>query len=67
MSHGVSQCDQILRHMKRGWITPIQALEQYGCFRLAARVSDLRHRGHNIQTEMVEKDDKRFARYRLVR
>ena len=63
----MSQSMQILSHLKRKPITPIEALERYGCFRLAARLSDLRYQGHLIETEMVERDDKRFARYRLVR
>ena len=63
----MSQTTQILSHLKRKPITPQDALRHYGCMRLAARISDLRLRGHNIQTEMVAKDEKRFARYRLVR
>lgn len=63
----MSQETQILSHMKRhGSIDPITALDRYNCFRLAARVSDLRCRGHKIATEMVENGNKRFARYRLV-
>ena len=63
----MSQEKAILSHLKRGPITPLDALERYGCFRLAARINDLRGRGHRIETEMVERDDKRYARYRLVK
>jgi hypothetical protein len=41
------------------------ALDKYGCLRLAARINDLRERGHRIDTEIVKVGDKRFARYRL--
>lgn len=38
-----SQKELIRRHLvKHGAITPIEALSLYGCFRLAARVGELR-------------------------
>ena len=44
-----SQCDLILNYLQRGnGLTPIDALERFGCFRLAARVNDLRKRGYLI-------------------
>ena len=65
-SKEMSQSLQILSHMKRyGSITPLTALDKYGCMRLAARVNDLRYSGHLITTEMVKAGTKRFARYRL--
>lgn len=61
-----SQCDDILRHLRSGRsITPLEALEKYGCFRLGGRIYDLKRQGHNIVTEMVTKNGKRFASYRL--
>ena len=64
----MSQSDDILRHMKRhGPITPMDALQQYGCFRLAARIADLRGRGYPIVVETVRAGGKRFARYRMPR
>lgn len=47
-------------------ITPLQALDKFGCLRLGARIMDLRNEGYNIVTKMVEKNGKRFARYKLV-
>lgn len=47
-------------------ITPIDALVNFGCFRLSARIADLRDEGMNIHTEMVEDNGKRFAQYSLV-
>ena len=36
-----SQNERILAHLKKGKkITPLDALEKFGCFRLAARISD---------------------------
>lgn len=62
----MTQEQQILNHLKTEPITPIEALEQYGCFRLAARIADLRRDGYEIHTEMVERGDKRWARYHLL-
>ena len=62
----MSQASRILSHLKRRPITPLQALDLYGCMRLAARVADLRERGHKIITEPLEINGKRIARYRLV-
>ena len=63
----MSQTHQILTHLKRKPITPLDALRHYGVMRLAARISDLRYQGHLIETDIQEKDGKRFASYRLVK
>ena len=48
----MSQKESILRHLKRyGRISPIDALKMYGCFRLAARVAELRRDGWPIETD----------------
>lgn len=47
-------------------ITPLEALALFGCFRLGARIFDLREEyGMEINREMVEANGKRFARYYL--
>ena len=48
-----------------GSITPLEALNRFGCFRLGARVWELRHEGLPIQKAMVEANGKRFAKYYL--
>ena len=63
----MSQKNQILAYLKRGrGLTALQALDKFGCFRLASRIDELRSQGHKIHTEMVEKGGKRFARYTLT-
>lgn len=47
-------------------LTPLDALRRFGCFRLGARIWDLKERGHNITMEMVSANGKRFASYRLA-
>jgi hypothetical protein len=61
-----TQCEQILAHLKERPITPLEALDLYGCFRLGARVWDLRQDGYAIESEMIERNGKRFAQYRLA-
>jgi hypothetical protein len=62
----MSQNQLVLRHLKRGSITPIQALNHYGCFRLAAVIYGLRDQGHKIRTqEVTNKEGNRYARYSL--
>ena len=63
----MSQSTRILSHLKQyGSITPLTALDKYGCMRLAARISDLKDSGNTITTEMVRAGDKRYARYRYI-
>jgi hypothetical protein len=63
----MTQCDQVLAALKRGPLTPIEALSAYNVMRLAARVAELRERGHTIVTETMHAGKKHYARYRLVR
>ena len=61
-----TQTEQILGYLSNHkGITPIQALNKFGCFRLAARISDLRSQGHTIWTNNVTKDGKTYASYSL--
>jgi len=61
-----SQTKAIANHLLNGnSITPIDALNKFGCFRLSARISDLRNAGFDIETEMIYQDGKRFANYYL--
>ena len=61
-----TQNERILNYLSNGkGITPIEALNKFGCFRLAARISDLRKSGHTIWTDNVTKNGKTFASYSL--
>jgi len=55
----------ILAHMKRAPITPLQALDLYGCFRLGARIWDLKQQGYAIGSKIIERNGKRFCEYSL--
>ena len=64
-----SQTAQILNHLSRGSrLTAIDALSKFHCFRLAARIADLRHEGWDIRTKMIDtRDGKQIAQYYLAR
>ena len=62
-----SQIDGIRNHLVTGHpINPMDALNQYGCFRLAAVVFNLKEEGLNIKTTMVKNGNKSFAEYRII-
>ena len=64
-----SQCSKILGVLLDGGaITPLEALTKFGCFRLSARIHDLRHKqGYDIVTEKVKTSGGKYvAQYRLA-
>lgn len=65
MSHSnPTQAQVILDHLLAGKpLTALDALQQHGCFRLAARIHDLRKAGYDIQEETVSHNGKRYSRY----
>lgn len=47
-----TQATQILKFLQAGnKLTPQEALLKFGCFRLAARINDLRRDGYDIHTD----------------
>ena len=57
----MKQTDKILKWMMtEGEITPLDALREFNCMRLAARISDLRKAGHKIGRR-IEKGTNRFG------
>ena len=62
----MTQRDAILEYLQvANEITPIEALMKFGCFRLGARIHELREQGHLIETEMTtDAGGKTYARYR---
>ena len=45
-----SQVRLILEHLiRRGSITAMEAVEEYGCYRLSARIADLREAGVEME------------------
>lgn len=62
----ISQNERIRKHLIDGHkITPLDALNLYGIFRLASRINDLRKDGMAIKTEKETKHGKTYACYSL--
>jgi hypothetical protein len=63
-----TQSDAILAHLSRGLpITPLEALDRFGCFRLGARIWDLRKQGWKINATLLKlSNGKRVAQYRMA-
>ncbi len=62
-----TQNERILDYLKSGKkLTPLTALRKFGCFRLSARILDLRQAGNAIVTENVTRKGKTFAEYSLL-
>jgi sulfur transfer protein SufE len=63
----MSQTKQIADYLNKGKkLTPIDALNKFGCFRLAARIAELRNNGMNIITTSIKlKNKKLVAQYSL--
>lgn len=65
-----SQCKMIARWLNKGkTITSMEALNMFGCARLASRINDLKNRGMDIGREMIVTPytNKRVAKYFLVK
>ena len=61
----MSQNKQIADYLNKGKkLTPIDALNKFGCFRLAARIADLRNERMNIVTNTIKLENKKqIAQY----
>lgn len=68
----MTQCERILRHLQDyGSITQAEAVTEYGCYRLGARIWDLKAHGVPIKSETVTGKNRygewtSFARYSLA-
>jgi hypothetical protein len=65
---GQSQAGLILRHLQSGaTLTALDALDLFGCNRLAARVADLKGKGYNVKSRwLVTPSGKRVSEYYLT-
>jgi hypothetical protein len=62
----MTQSQWILQALGTRPLTAMEALEGCGCFRLAARIKDLREQGHDIKTKAVQlQNGKIVAQYTL--
>jgi len=64
----MSQTTMVLKALKRGEkLTPLEAWKRYGIARLAARAYDLRRKGVNVISTIVDRGGARVAQYSLKR
>jgi len=60
------QCRGILGYLETGRsLTAIEALEKFDCFRLSARIFDLKKQGYKIDSMIIKRNGKNFASYVL--
>jgi len=63
-SHKSTQTDDLIVYLQRhGRITPLEALDQLGIFRLAARIFEVKQRNFNIHDRMVMGTARNGRRY----
>ena len=61
-----SQNEQIREHLEAGnTITPIEALNKFGCLRLGARIHNLKAMGLAIHSRLVGDNGKHYSEYSL--
>lgn len=59
----LSQRQRVLGHLLSGRsLTPIESLQNFGCYRLSSVIHKLRNNGYNIKTTMV---DGKYAKYKI--
>ena len=65
----MSQNRLVHERLKRGPLTPLQAMQELGCIRLAARVHELRQAGVEVKDRWLEVPSRhgvvRVKQYRL--
>ena len=73
MAEKLSQCERILDYIaENGSITQLDALREFGCMRLASRISDLKRQGIPIKRTMESAKNRygepiSYARYSICR
>ena len=63
----MTQHESIIKRLRKGWCTGLEALTTCGTMKLATRVSELRRDGFVIVDKWVEQGGKRFKSYRIVK
>lgn len=62
----MTQNKLIINHLQQGkTLTSLEALKLFGCFRLSARIAELKNQGFDIISNNIKENGKTFAEYRL--
>lgn len=63
-----TQVQLILEYMDEfGSITPLEAIRDIGCYRLSARISDIKKKGYPVRTELVAVKNRRGKQSKIAR
>jgi hypothetical protein len=64
----MSQRLAIQRYLAMGHaITPLQALEKFGCLTLSQRIGEIKRDGFKVQSTMIQVGSKRVASYTMAK
>lgn len=64
----MTQQQNIIKRLRKGWCTGLQAVYDCGTLKLASRVSEIkRDTGYIIIDKWVEQNGKRFKAYRIIK
>ena len=61
----MTQHTDIIKELRKGWLTGLDALKKCGTMKLATRISELRRAGYEIKDRWQEANGKRFKAYTL--
>lgn len=67
----MTQCEKILQYIEEtGSITPLDAMREFGCMRLASRMCDIKRMGYAVSVKMETGKNRnggpvRYARYSI--
>ena len=61
----MTQHTAIIKELRKGWLSGLDALKKCGTMKLATRIGELRMQGYFIDDKWVESNGKRFKSYRM--
>ena len=63
----LTQRDKLIKRLRKGWCSGVEALFSCGSMKLATRVGELRRDGYVIADKWCEQDGKRWKSYVLLK
>lgn len=60
----ISQNSKLIDLMLKDWVSPLKALSEVGCFRLASRVHDIKALGYKVIDRWSENHE--YKEYRIM-
>lgn len=68
MARNISHKDSVLKWFEtHETLTPLEALNNFGCYRLASVIARMRDQGYIIETDIRYEEGERWATYRLLK